>query len=62
MRLVKVKTGSERKRSAGRPRSEASRIAILDAAYGFLQSKPVATISTVHIARKAGVSLSLIHI
>ena len=61
MRLVKVKTGSERKRSAGRPRSEASRIAILDAAYGFLQSKPVATISTVHIARKAGVSSATVY-
>jgi AcrR family transcriptional regulator len=49
------------KRSAGRPRSEVSRAAILDAAYSFLQDKPIAAISTVHIARKAGVSTATVY-
>jgi AcrR family transcriptional regulator len=50
-----------RKRSTGRPRSEASRLSILEAAYSFLKSKPVASISTVHIARKAGVSTATMY-
>jgi AcrR family transcriptional regulator len=49
------------KRSAGRPRSEASRTAILDAAYSFLRRKPIAEISTIHIARKAGVSTATVY-
>jgi AcrR family transcriptional regulator len=49
------------KRSAGRPRSEASRGSILDAAYGLLCSKPVSAISIVHIARKAGVSTATVY-
>jgi AcrR family transcriptional regulator len=49
------------KRPAGRPRSQASRAAILDAAYGFLQSQTVASISTVQIARKAGVSTATVY-
>jgi AcrR family transcriptional regulator len=61
MRLKNFETGAELKRSAGRPRSEASRVSILDAAYGFLQSKPVSSISTVHIARKAGVSTATLY-
>jgi AcrR family transcriptional regulator len=33
----------------------------LDAAYSFLQTKPIAEISTVHIARKAGVSTATVY-
>ncbi len=51
----------ETKRSSGRPRSESSRVAILDAAYSFLRSGPVSSISTVHIARKAGVSTATVY-
>jgi len=61
MRRENAKTGSEAKRSAGRPRSEASRTSILDAAYSFLQSRPIAEISTIHIARKAGVSSATVY-
>jgi AcrR family transcriptional regulator len=49
------------KRSVGRPRSESSRVAILDAAYSFLQDRPVAAISPLHIARKAGVSTATVY-
>jgi AcrR family transcriptional regulator len=52
---------AERKRPAGRPRSEVSRVSILETAYSFLQSKPIASISTVHIARKAGVSTATVY-
>jgi AcrR family transcriptional regulator len=55
------KIRTERKRSAGRPRSEVSRISILDTAYSFLQKMPVASISTVHIARQAGVSTATVY-
>lgn len=55
------KMTTEQKRSAGRPRSEVSRVSILGTAYGFLQSKPIASISTVHIARKAGVSTATVY-
>jgi len=48
-------------RSLGRPRSEHSRTAILDAAYRFLQSQPVAVISSLHIAREAGVSTATMY-
>jgi AcrR family transcriptional regulator len=51
----------QRKRSSGRPRSEASRVSILDAAYGFLKSMPISSISTVQIARKAGVSTATMY-
>jgi AcrR family transcriptional regulator len=54
-------TRPELKRSAGRPRSEVSRISILDAAYSFLESMPVSSISTLHIARKAGVSTATVY-
>jgi AcrR family transcriptional regulator len=56
-----TKSKAEVKRSAGRPRSEASRTSILDTAYSFLQSKPIAEISTIHIARKAGVSSATVY-
>jgi len=49
------------KRSAGRPRSESSRVSILEAAYSFLQDRPVAAISPLHIARKAGVSTATVY-
>jgi AcrR family transcriptional regulator len=61
MRLKRDKTGTEVKRSAGRPRSEVSRIAILDTTYSFLKSKPIAAISTLQIARKAGVSTATVY-
>ena len=49
------------KRPAGRPRSEASRASILNAAYSFLRAKPISAISIVHIARKAGVSTATVY-
>lgn len=55
------KIRNERKPSAGRPRSEVSRVSILETAYSFLQSKPIASISTVHIARKACVSTATVY-
>jgi AcrR family transcriptional regulator len=55
------KIGTDRKNPAGRPRSEASRVSILETAYRFLQSKSIASISTVHIARKAGVSTATVY-
>ena len=61
MRPKKAKPQATSKRSAGRPRSEASRTAILDAAYSFLRRKPVSEISTIHIARKAGVSTATVY-
>ena len=61
MRLKDSKPAPELRRSAGRPRSEASRVSILDAAYSSLQSGPVSSISTVHIARKAGVSTATVY-
>lgn len=48
-------------RSAGRPRSEASRISLLRAAYSFLESHAFSEISPLHIARKAGVSTATIY-
>jgi len=53
--------GTRTKRAAGRPRSEASRASILTVAFAFLRSKPVPAISTVHIARKAGVSTATVY-
>jgi len=48
-------------RSAGRPRSEASRASILETAYRFLQRHPVSEISIIHIAREAGVSTATVY-
>jgi AcrR family transcriptional regulator len=48
-------------RRAGRPRSEESRASILDAAYKSLRRTPVSEISTVHIARQAGVSTATVY-
>jgi AcrR family transcriptional regulator len=61
MRQRKTETAPNPSRSAGRPRSEASRASILDTAYRFLCDKPVSLISTVHIARKAGVSSATVY-
>jgi AcrR family transcriptional regulator len=55
------KSASKPQRPAGRPRSEVSRAAILDAAYSFLETQPVASISPLHIARKAGVSTATVY-
>lgn len=52
---------SDCKRQAGRPRSETARKAILDAAFSFLEEKPIADISTIHIAQKAGVSTATVY-
>jgi AcrR family transcriptional regulator len=48
-------------RSAGRPRSEASRASILDSAYSFLRRFPISGISTIHIAREARVSTATVY-
>jgi AcrR family transcriptional regulator len=59
--MCPTKTDDIHKSSAGRPRSEASRAAILDAAYGLLRTKPIAAISMICIARRAGVSKATIY-
>jgi AcrR family transcriptional regulator len=61
MRVEYLENRPEEKRSAGRPRSQVSRSAILQAAYSFLQSLPVASISILHIARKASVSSATVY-
>jgi AcrR family transcriptional regulator len=61
MRQENVESDSRAKRPAGRPRSESSRASILDAAYCFLRDLPVASISLLHIARKAGVSSATVY-
>jgi AcrR family transcriptional regulator len=61
MQQENFESKSGAKRSVGRPRSESSRAAILDAAYCFLQDRPVAAISPLHIARKAGVSTATVY-
>jgi AcrR family transcriptional regulator len=47
--------------SAGRPRSESSRIAILETAWDFLRAQAIATISTARIAKRAGVSTATLY-
>jgi AcrR family transcriptional regulator len=61
MRHKDAGTGIDLKRSAGRPRSEVSRVSILNTAYNFLRCRPVSSISTLHIARKAGVSTATVY-
>ena len=61
MRQQSIESESRAKRPAGRPRSESSRAAILKAAYNFLRDRPVASISLLHIARKAGVSSATVY-
>ncbi len=50
-----------RSASTGRPRSESSRIALLETAYGLLKKHPLAEISTQEIAAKAGVSTATVY-
>ena len=61
MHQENLESESRAKRPAGRPRSESSRAAILKAAYNFLRDRPVASISLLHIARKAGVSSATVY-
>jgi AcrR family transcriptional regulator len=55
------KSFSRPEKSSGRPRSESSRGAILEAAYSFLETQPISAISPLHIARKAGVSTATVY-
>jgi AcrR family transcriptional regulator len=55
------KSLSRPEKSSGRPRSESSRGAILEAAYSFLETQPISAISPLHIARKAGVSTATVY-
>lgn len=52
---------SAARRPVGRPRSQAARHAILDTAYSLLKRKPLAEITMVQIARKAGVSTATLY-
>ncbi len=56
-----VETSLKPQRSAGRPRSEASRTSIIETAYRFLQTHPASEISIIHIARAAGVSTATVY-
>jgi AcrR family transcriptional regulator len=49
------------RRSAGRPRSETARLAILDAAYEALLHAPVSEVTTLQIAKEAGVSTATVY-
>src|SRR5260370_17819111 len=55
------KSLSRQEKSSGRPRSESSRGAILEAAYVFLETQAISGISLLHIARKAGVSTATVY-
>jgi len=48
-------------RPGGRPRSETSQAAILEAAYSFLEEQPLSSISPLRIARRAGVSTATVY-
>jgi AcrR family transcriptional regulator len=61
MRQENIESECRAKRPVGRPRSETSRASILDAAYSFLRDLPVASISLLHIARKARVSSATVY-
>ena len=58
---MKAAQKAVRSRPQGRPRSESSRVALLKAAYGLVKARPVGSISTVEIARRAGVSTATIY-
>lgn len=49
------------KRPVGRPRSQSSRLAILETAFQHLRTKPFASISPLHIANEAGVSSATVY-
>ncbi len=62
MSKVHVETECRAKSSSyGRPRSESSRIALLETAYGLLRKHPISEISTQEIAAKAGVSTATVY-
>lgn len=61
METAKIQIAIDCKRQAGRPRSESARRAILESAYSFLAEHPIAEISTIHIAQKAGVSTATVY-
>lgn len=61
MRLLNSIENCCLKRPVGRPRSEGTRAAILASAYEFLETLPIAEITTVHIARKAGASTATVY-
>ncbi len=61
MSRLSVESSPNSLRSAGRPRSEASRAAILKTAYRFLQKHPVSEISIIQVAREAGVSTATVY-
>jgi AcrR family transcriptional regulator len=61
MSKEKKKRRQKTTRAAGRPRSEESRTSILAAAYKFLSKLPVHSISTLRIAKAAGVSTATIY-
>jgi AcrR family transcriptional regulator len=54
-------TSGKRPRVAGRPRSQAARQQILEAAYKLLRSKGMQSVSTQEIAAKAGVSTATLY-
>jgi DNA-binding transcriptional regulator YiaG len=47
--------------SGGRPRSESSRLSLLEAAYSLMRKHPVTAISTQQIANNAGVSTATVY-
>ena len=47
--------------SSGRPRSESSRVALLETAYTLMAGRPIHAISTQEIASKAGVSTATVY-
>ncbi len=61
MTLIADPETATTKRTPGRPRSEASRAAVLKAAYAFLESHPVGEISVLQIARAAGASTATVY-
>lgn len=54
-------TAAPIKRPVGRPRSQSSRLAILETAFQHLRTKPFASISPLHIANEAGVSSATVY-
>jgi AcrR family transcriptional regulator len=61
MEIKDLQCEADLRRPAGRPRSEVARKAILDSAFSFLKEKPLAEISTIHIAHKAAVSTATVY-
>src|SRR4051812_20781321 len=55
------KSGTLKPRSRGRPRSDASKEAILHAAYRLLMKRGIASVSAQEVARQAGVSTATLY-